>query len=169
MWGRKTIALAAAVAALTVSACESDVVAPGGEGVRSLGILEYWGELAVSEANRGTADTSEAGVVRPAEALEFPATVQAGVPFVVRATTIGDGCTEADGAEVQRTGNIAVITAYDIRHGEVCTMIAKFLTREVTVQFDTPGTATIRLVGRRVDNGQSLPGEVVVEEEVRVE
>lgn len=102
-----------------------------GDSERTLGFLEYHGT--------------------PVE-VTVPATVRAGEPFTVRAVTWGGGCTSKSDTEVRVSGRTADVRPYDVtRVGRdaVCVDILRSLTHDTTVRFDTPGTATVRVHGRR--------------------
>jgi hypothetical protein len=84
--------------------------------------------------------------------VTVPETVRAGEPFTVRAVTRGGGCTSAGDTEVAVSGATADVSPYDLRAegpNIACPDILRALPHEVTVRFDTPGTATVRVHGRR--------------------
>lgn len=87
--------------------------------------------------------------------LEVPDTVQVGAPFTARVTTYGSGsCIQQDGAEVQRRNETVDVTPYDLRATiGVCTDDLAPYPRPVELRFDTPGEATVRVLGRHIDGG----------------
>jgi|GEM_PF-2447770 len=89
--------------------------------------------------------------------FEAPDTVDEGQTFTVSVRTWGGGCVGRGPTRVNRDGSTVRIEPIDIEVvAEVCTAgLARFLhTADVTL--DSPGTATLRVVGRR------LPGDEVV-------
>jgi hypothetical protein len=99
--------------------------------------------------------------------LQTPDSVVAGKPFTVQVTTLGNSCTRPDGAEVESDPNLPllrVIRPFDLHRTEgVCMDIGRALTREVTVRFDQPGEATIRVVGdSHPDSPNQFEAPVVV-------
>lgn len=84
--------------------------------------------------------------------VTVPATARAGEPFTVRAVTWGGGCTSRGDTEVRVSGRTADVRPFDVtRVGQdtFCVDILRSLTHDTTVRFDTPGTATVRVHGRR--------------------
>jgi hypothetical protein len=83
--------------------------------------------------------------------LQSPDSVQAGQPFSVHVTTLGNSCTRPDGAEIDLDPDLPrlrVIRPFDLHRTDgICRDIGRALTREVVVRFDHPGEATIRVVG----------------------
>ena len=113
----------------------------------------------------GDGERREIGVIdagTSTDALVMPDTVQAGVPFAITVTTFGS-CLRPDGVDIHVAGATADITPYDITLGSgvVCPAILVDFPRSVTLSFDTPGTATVRLHGRSFSPGA---GTVTVEE-----
>jgi hypothetical protein len=140
-------ALAATLLALA-TACADASVDPEMDG-RMPSVLE-WVDAPAHLAGTPSATVAFEG---PRARIEAPATVRAGEPFRVRVVTIGAAlCWQPDGAVVEREGMTARITAWDRvpDEMELCALALGELPREVTLTFDSPGTATIRLVGRRV-------------------
>ena len=126
-----------------------------------------------SSTGPGLADN--VGVIGPAldraaEVVTAPASVRAGNDFTVTVSTFGNGCVTAAGASVTYRGaqqNVAVIVPFD-NYGApaelVCTDILNRPGRDVRLRFNTPGTATIRVEGRRGEDG----GRAVIEVPVTV-
>lgn len=99
--------------------------------VRKLGTIEYYGT--------------------PVE-VTVPATVRAGEPFTIRVVTWGGGCTSAGDTQVAVSGAAADVSPYDLElqgPGVGCHDILRALPHEATLRFDAPGTATVRVHGRR--------------------
>jgi len=84
------------------------------------------------------------------DALVVPDTVRAGIPFTVTVSTFGSSCLRPDGADTQVVGSIADVTPYDVGppSGFVCTADFRAFPRVVTLTFDAPGEAVVRLHGR---------------------
>ncbi len=82
--------------------------------------------------------------------IELPDTVEQGVPFASTVVTFGSGnCVRADGADVDVSGLTAHITPYDlVAITGVCTDDLAPYPREVTLQFDEVGEATVWVHGR---------------------
>jgi hypothetical protein len=95
-----------------------------------------------------------------------PDTVMAGVSFGATISTIGlSGCWRAGGAEIATpSATLAVVLPFDAVEGgaggeaRFCTAALVDLPRVVTLRFDTPGTATIRVEGRFVVGEETVPG-----------
>jgi hypothetical protein len=102
--------------------------------------------------------------------VEAPASVQVGRDFTVTVRTFGGGCVSAAGASVtyhRPELTLAVIVPYDnsrLPPGTPCADVLTRPARDVTLRFTTPGTATIRVEGRREPDG----GRAVVEVPVTV-
>lgn len=99
-------------------------------------------------------------------ALSAPDTVEAGVSFDVTVTTLGlNGCWRADREEIETEGDpptAVTITPYDRLSGDdACTLAIVALPRTIDLQFDAPGTATIRVVGREVDGSDPLDSTLI--------
>jgi len=88
----------------------------------------------------------------PPSPIDLPDTVVQGVPFVSTVTTFGSGnCVRADGADVHVSGLTAHVTPYDlVAVTGVCTDDLAPYPREVTLQFDEAGEATVWVHGRTV-------------------
>ncbi|MBX3132360.1 MAG: hypothetical protein KF689_03080 [Gemmatimonadaceae bacterium] len=100
--------------------------------------------------------------------LDWPESVVAGRPFTVTVRTAGSSCRSAARTDlsVADAGRTLIVVPHDAPQDvEMCTSDLTFLERQVTLQFDTPGTATIVLRGRYFYEGD--PAEQVVTVEVR--
>lgn len=85
------------------------------------------------------------------DVVDAPAEVRVNTPFDVTIATFGDGCTSTGDATVTVTGNVATITVTDVRQrANACDQPLLRFSRRVTVQFATPGAASIRVTGQRV-------------------
>lgn len=140
-------ALAAGLLALA-SACADAPVDPGMDG-RMPSVLEW---VDAPEHLAG-APARSASMDGPRARIEAPGTVRAGEAFQVQVVTVGAAlCWQPDGAVVEMQERTARITAWDRvpDEMELCALALGELPREVTLTFGSAGTATIRLVGRRV-------------------
>ena len=85
-----------------------------------------------------------------------PARVNAGAEFQVRVTTYGGGCHRQGktGVSVSERTRMAEVTPFDELNvaAEVCTDILKMFSHTVAVRFDQPGTAVVRVHGRRLQD-----------------
>jgi hypothetical protein len=84
--------------------------------------------------------------------IERPDTVEQGVPFATTVVTFGSSiCVRADGAEVEVSGLTAHITPYDlVAVTGFCTDDLAPYPREVTLQLDQAGEATVQVLGRNL-------------------
>lgn len=82
--------------------------------------------------------------------IQLPDTVEQGVPFASTVVTFGSGsCVRADGADVNVSALTAHITPYDlVATTGSCTRDLAAYPREVTLQFDEVGEATVWVHGR---------------------
>lgn len=125
----RTLLRRTGLAALALAAACSP--AEPGAPVRELGYIEYY--------------------ETPVE-VTVPATARAGAPFTIRVVTWGGGCTSAGDTEATVSGAAADVSPYDLRvddPGVACPDILRSLAHEAALRFDTPGTATVRVHGRR--------------------
>jgi hypothetical protein len=109
-----------------------------GDSERALGYLEFHGT--------------------PVE-VTVPATAHAGEPFTVHVVTWGGGCTAKSDTDVSVSGRTADVRPYDVTVSDpavVCPEILRSLPHDVTVRFDTPGTATVRVHGRRAPGSATV-------------
>jgi hypothetical protein len=98
--------------------------------------------------------------------MDWPKTVNAGESFTMKVRTVGSRCRDVAITDLQlaNAGNTVIVTPHDgLQVAEMCPDDLVFLEREVTLQFDTPGTATIVLRGRYFYEGQSAEQVVTVE------
>ena len=103
-----------------------------------------------------------------AHTLAAPDTVTRGQPFSLTVTTLGyNSCWQAAGVELARNGSHATVVPYDRVVGESCSEALVELPRTVELRFDTPGTATLILEGRR-DSGEDQEVLVRIEHSIIV-
>ena len=92
--------------------------------------------------------------------LWAPQDVRAGVAFLVTVTTVGSGCTAAEGAGVEVRGDLVRIVPYDREpkpgHTFVCSMEVKVLPRDLRLTLSRPGTTHLRVVGIKPSNDAAL-------------
>lgn len=104
------------------------------------------------------------------EVIQAPDQVVAGEGFTATITTIGaDGCWRSDGATVEVEALTAEITPWDrapTTDDEACATVLVALEREVSLRFDEPGQAVIRVFGRKVVNGDLDGAEEEIAEKV---
>jgi hypothetical protein len=90
-----------------------------------------------------------------------PAEVRAGAEFTVTVTTVGFGCTTAEGGAVVVRGDLARIVPYDrvpsAGHDAFCPEIVTILPRDLRITMPRAGTARLRVVGFRA----SSPGSIL--------
>jgi hypothetical protein len=83
--------------------------------------------------------------------INLPAQIRAGVPFEATVVTWGSGsCTRPDGYERRLLADGLEITPFDrerVGPGVICTDDLRAYGRTVPIRLDTPGEATIRVVG----------------------
>ncbi len=88
------------------------------------------------------------------DVLTAPATVQANTEFEITIMTFGGGCERAGDSAVLRADASAAVMVYDFTtasHPEVvCTTVLNRLPHTARLRFTKPGTAIIRVWGRRV-------------------
>jgi hypothetical protein len=95
--------------------------------------------------------------------LVAPAAVTRGVPFQITASTFGSSsCTRADGYQATSTQSAFEVRLYDrgAPAHAVCTGDIASFPRILTVQFDEPGTAVIRVIGRDLGGDDPSPKTV---------
>jgi hypothetical protein len=93
--------------------------------------------------------------------VSAPAEAQAGVAFTVTVTTVGFGCTTAEGGAVEIRGALARIVPYDrvpgAGHGTFCAEgTITILPRDLRVTMRQAGTARLRVVGYRASTPESV-------------
>ena len=87
--------------------------------------------------------------------LVIPGAANVGQPFIVNARNFGDACVSFAGTEMEREDRIVEFRPYDRRElDEACADILRIIEHPVTLVFNTPGTVTVRIVGRRVPQNQ---------------
>ena len=83
-----------------------------------------------------------------------PSTVAVGEEFKITITTFGGGCEREGTSSTIITAEGATIMVYDITSaihpGVICTAEIKRLPHSLSLRFDKPGQALIRVWGRRV-------------------
>jgi hypothetical protein len=119
-----------AAVALLLAACAAE------DSVVELGVIEYHAEPTLVEAPSN-------GIV--------------GQPVTVRVVTYGGGCEALERTDVEVSRDGADVTPFVRRaipgEHEACTDILLSFQHEASVVFDTTGTKTIRVHGRRVNQG----------------
>ena len=89
-----------------------------------------------------------------------PQEVRAGVAFLVTVTTVGFGCTSAEGGDVEVRGDLARIVPYDREpkpgHTFVCAPDVTVLPRDLRLKLSLPGTTHLRVVGIKPSNEAAL-------------
>jgi hypothetical protein len=93
--------------------------------------------------------------------VSAPAETRAGVAFTVTVTTVGFGCTTAEGGVVEVRGDIARIVPYDrvpaAGHDTLCgERIVTILPRDLRVTLPRAGTARLRVVGLSAATPESV-------------
>lgn len=93
--------------------------------------------------------------------VSAPAEVRSGAAFTVTVTTVGFGCTTAEGGEVVVRQDLVRIVPYDRvpreGHDTFCPEIVTILPRDLRVTMPRAGTAHLRVVGFRA----SSPGSIL--------
>ncbi|HEV3051724.1 MAG TPA: hypothetical protein VGX50_15570 [Longimicrobium sp.] len=98
--------------------------------------------------------------------VTVPATAERGQPFEVKVITVGGGCVSEGPTRTLVQGMTAEVRPYDVNSGrEVCTADVRLFEHTATLRFDTPGTATVRIVGA----GEPGAGPVTVTRAVTVQ
>jgi hypothetical protein len=123
------------------------------------GFFYYLSGAVVSRATSQSDPPPEARIlglldVSGNDALAAPASVRAGEDFQLKITTTGSGCEREGDTGVILMDDSATVMVYDFttatRPGVACTMIFKRLNHTVNLRFSKPGTAIIRVWGRKV-------------------
>lgn len=144
-WTRRGLVRVIATVALLLSACGTT-----DDSVVELGRIEFYHDPALIEA------PSSAGV---------------GQSFVVRVMSYGGGCISPERTDVELTSDEAKVMPYDRRdiptENEACTSDLRLVPHEAMLIFNTAGSKSIRIHGRRVnfdvDEEIQIPLTVVVE------
>lgn len=159
--------------ALLVAGC-SEPLAPL-RGITRPGVLqlvEYAGTLSVGADNESVrwSVMPEGDVLVPSPVLVAPDTVDAGMPFDVTVTTIGpSGCWAARAEHVQVNDGVVELIPTDIHSGaQACTEILLYLEHRSTLTLDEPGDWTLRVIGRRIRQGDAAWEEPVAVEKAIV-
>jgi hypothetical protein len=87
----------------------------------------------------------------PMTSLIAPDVVTRGTPFQLTASSFGSSsCTRADGYDITSAQTSFEVRLYDLEapSTSACTADFRSFPRTLTVQFDQPGTAVIRVTGR---------------------
>jgi hypothetical protein len=115
----------------------------------TLTLLPACGNLTGSDPSQRQPGVISSRYLR-ANPVTAPESVQAGVPFDVVITTLGfSGCWQAGGAHTETAGQVATLTPFDyVRTQSACTAMLAELSRTVSVRFDEPGSALLRVEGR---------------------
>lgn len=94
----------------------------------------------------------------------LPDTAHVGISFTVTVVTLGGGCDQADGAQVQTTGLVADVTPYDLvpPPGTNCISILRTLPRQIELIFGSAGNGVVRVHGRGPNGLETLQGTVTV-------
>ncbi len=101
----------------------------------------------------------------PFSSLIAPNAVTRGAPFQITASTFGSSsCTQADGYELDALPSDAEVRLYDrsAPSGTICTEDFGSFPRVITLQFDEPGTAEIRVIGRGDGNAIRIVRKTIV-------
>jgi hypothetical protein len=127
----------AALFAVLAAAMACDILGPGSYG--KLAVIIYYGDTATIAA---------------------PDTVAAADPFGLSVDTFGHGCSrEMDRTKLEVGVHLAEVWPYNrISRADVCPNDPPFdLTHSVTIQFDKPGHATVRIHGRQLSDSVFRP------------
>lgn len=110
------------------------------------------------------------GVLLPSAALVAPDTVRAGEPFTVQiGSIVPSGCWGVGPTAMSRSDRIVLLEPSDVYASDrACIEVLLSISRTVTVTIATPGLATLRVRGRRVEQGTSSESPVTVEKQVVV-
>jgi hypothetical protein len=88
------------------------------------------------------------------DVVTAPSTVAVGEDFKITITTFGGGCEREGTSSTIITATGASIMVYDITSaihpGVICTAVIKRMPHTLTLRFEKPGQALIRIWGRRV-------------------
>jgi hypothetical protein len=129
-------------------------------------------EASTSNANPTLqwAPAPTAGVLLPAAPLVAPDTVRAGVPFTVQiGSIVPSGCWGTGTTAVSQSDRTVLLEPTDVYRADIgCIEVLLDISRAVTVTIATPGPATLRVRGRRVDQGTSKDSPVTVEKRIVV-
>jgi hypothetical protein len=94
------------------------------------------------------------GEERSKDVVTAPSSVRVGEDFKITITTFGGGCEREGTTSTIRTATGASVMVYDItaatRPGVICAAVIKRMPHSLTLRFERPGQALIRVWGRRV-------------------
>lgn len=96
------------------------------------------------------------GIIEPSSrgAVTVPATAQRGQPFTITVITHGGGCLSRGPTRVRVLGGTAEVRPFDVHSGgNVCPADVQLYEHTATLRFDEPGTATVRVHGRGIPDG----------------
>lgn len=91
--------------------------------------------------------------------IDLPETVAVASAFTVSIQSYGGGCTSQGDTDVQVEGLLATIRPFDLEPSDpevICPAILRVFEHVATIQFDQPGTATVRVLGRREPGDEPL-------------
>ena len=127
--------------------------------LRSLSAPLWLSCLVVSQACSDDSYEVELAVVETVVnpfAIEAPADARSGEPFEVVLTTYGGSCTSVEETEVTAQADTASITPYNrVRVGSNCPKNIEFVLHRARLMFDTPGSKTIVVYGKKDPGGAS--------------
>ncbi len=87
--------------------------------------------------------------------IKAPTSASVGQPFVMTVRTYGLACVSMESTAVELTHDEADVYPFDRRRipdgNGACILLVTYFAHEATLTFDSPGTKTIRVHGRRVD------------------
>ncbi|WP_309672052.1 hypothetical protein [Gemmatimonas sp.] len=129
-------------------------------------------DASVSRANPALqwAPAPTTGVLLPSAALVAPDTVRAGEPFTVQIGSIVlSGCWVAGPTAISRSDRTVLLEPSDVYTTDrACIEVLLNISRTVAVTIATPGLATLRVRGRRVEQWPSSESPVTVEKQIVV-
>jgi hypothetical protein len=99
------------------------------------------------------------GIIDPSSpgTVTLPATAQRGEPFTVTVITHGGGCLSQGPTRVSIRGTTAEVRPYDVHSGgNVCPADVQLYEHTAALRFDQPGTATVRVHGRGMPDGEMV-------------
>ena len=96
----------------------------------------------------------EFGNENTADVVRAPESVGVNESFQITVSTFGNGCLEAGDIDAILTASGATVLVYDLTSavapGILCTAVIKRLPHTVSLRFDKPGQALVRIWGRRI-------------------
>jgi len=127
--------------------------------------------LLLAACDQGSVEVGEIQYDRGQPRIEATTPARAGDPVFMTVWTIGGGCVSLDSTEITATEDGGDLTPYDRDSGDsLCTADLRFLPHEGLFTFETAGTKTIRVHGRRRTAGTVLdpPRDELFEIPVRI-